>query len=46
MRIKGHILRLLRDLNQRGERKLDTGYQPALNNLTLLVQIIKQMAEV
>jgi hypothetical protein len=45
VRVKSNIVRMLNEVNQKGDKRFGSGYQPAVNNLTLLAKIIEQISQ-
>jgi hypothetical protein len=43
LRIKNLLLKILKDLNQKGDRRLNNGYQPVFNNITIISQIVNEL---
>ncbi len=42
VRIKTSILRMMRDLNQKADKRVYTGNQTSVNNLTLLTTVLRE----
>jgi hypothetical protein len=42
VRIKTSILRMMKNMNQKGEKRVYTGNQTTLNNITVLTAVLKE----